>query len=261
VVAHTLNPSTREAEAGKSLNWRPAWSTKWVPGQPELHRETLSWKTNKIKWTPHPPKKPQSTKTKTQTPKTKVLELLHSLDLSQLQCWLNGLGFREIQYRPFSLVPRLWCKFSVLCGFSGALAPGLSGSHYLFFLICMHKPGCSETSKVVCSVSRRKSYPNSQGCLSRAKKIAKMAKRALSAVKGYAEARGRCICWRLELTGNEKSFLGAVWVDKKVMACPGNQNPLLRSAECLRGHCSPALSQDCHLRPHLWHCHLMGLFT
>jgi hypothetical protein len=23
---------------------RPAWSTEWVPGQPRLHRETLSWK-------------------------------------------------------------------------------------------------------------------------------------------------------------------------------------------------------------------------
>jgi hypothetical protein len=33
-----------EAEAGRSL-WvwlRPAWSTEWVPGQPGLHRETLS---------------------------------------------------------------------------------------------------------------------------------------------------------------------------------------------------------------------------
>jgi hypothetical protein len=26
----------------------PAWSTKWVPGQPGLHRETLSWKTKYI---------------------------------------------------------------------------------------------------------------------------------------------------------------------------------------------------------------------
>jgi hypothetical protein len=48
VVAHTLNPSTWEAEAGGSLSSRPAWSTEWVPGQPGLHRETLSWK-NKIK--------------------------------------------------------------------------------------------------------------------------------------------------------------------------------------------------------------------
>jgi major histocompatibility complex class I len=28
VVAHTFNPSTWEAEAGKFLNLRPAWSTK-----------------------------------------------------------------------------------------------------------------------------------------------------------------------------------------------------------------------------------------
>jgi hypothetical protein len=28
VVAHTFNPSTREAEAGGSLSSRPAWSTE-----------------------------------------------------------------------------------------------------------------------------------------------------------------------------------------------------------------------------------------
>ena len=44
VVAHTFSPSTREAEPGGFLSLRPAWSTKWVPGQPGLHRETLSWK-------------------------------------------------------------------------------------------------------------------------------------------------------------------------------------------------------------------------
>jgi hypothetical protein len=44
VVAHAFNPSTREAEAGGFLSSRPAWSTEWVPGQPGLHRETLSQK-------------------------------------------------------------------------------------------------------------------------------------------------------------------------------------------------------------------------
>jgi hypothetical protein len=34
-----------EAEAGGFLISRPAWSTEWVPGQPGLHRETLSQKT------------------------------------------------------------------------------------------------------------------------------------------------------------------------------------------------------------------------
>jgi hypothetical protein len=45
LVAQAFNPSTREAEAGRFLSLRPAWSTKWVPGQPELHTETLSRKT------------------------------------------------------------------------------------------------------------------------------------------------------------------------------------------------------------------------
>jgi hypothetical protein len=43
VVAHTFNPSTREA--GGFLSSRPAWSTKGVPGQPGLYRETMSRKT------------------------------------------------------------------------------------------------------------------------------------------------------------------------------------------------------------------------
>jgi hypothetical protein len=34
VVAHAFNPSTWEAEAGEFLSSGPAWSTKWVPGQP-----------------------------------------------------------------------------------------------------------------------------------------------------------------------------------------------------------------------------------
>jgi major histocompatibility complex class I len=36
VVAHAFNPSTWEAEAGGFLSSRPAWSTKWAPGQPKL---------------------------------------------------------------------------------------------------------------------------------------------------------------------------------------------------------------------------------
>jgi hypothetical protein len=48
MVAHTFNPSTREAEAGRFLSSRPAWSTKWVPGQSGLYRETMSRKIKKI---------------------------------------------------------------------------------------------------------------------------------------------------------------------------------------------------------------------
>jgi hypothetical protein len=49
MVAHAFNPSTREAEAGRFLSSRPAWSTKWVPGEPGLNRETLSRKKQKKK--------------------------------------------------------------------------------------------------------------------------------------------------------------------------------------------------------------------
>jgi hypothetical protein len=44
-VVHAFNPSTQEAEAGGFLSLKLAWSTKWVPGQPELYSETLSRKT------------------------------------------------------------------------------------------------------------------------------------------------------------------------------------------------------------------------
>ena len=44
MVAHAFNPSTRESEADGFLSSRPAWSPKWVPGQPRLYRETLSQK-------------------------------------------------------------------------------------------------------------------------------------------------------------------------------------------------------------------------
>jgi hypothetical protein len=46
VVAHTFSPSTGEAEAGRFLSWMPSWSTKQVPGQPEVHREPNKTKQN-----------------------------------------------------------------------------------------------------------------------------------------------------------------------------------------------------------------------
>jgi hypothetical protein len=51
VVVHAFNPSTREAEAGGSLQvLRPSWSTERVPGQPGLsQRNPISKKTKKQK--------------------------------------------------------------------------------------------------------------------------------------------------------------------------------------------------------------------
>ena len=43
---HAFNPNTQEAETGlNSVSLKPAWSTEQLPGQPELHGETLSQKT------------------------------------------------------------------------------------------------------------------------------------------------------------------------------------------------------------------------
>jgi hypothetical protein len=57
-VAHAFNPSTPEAEAGRFLSLRPAWSTR----QPGLHRETLSRKNQKTK--PNQPTNQPNKKTK-----------------------------------------------------------------------------------------------------------------------------------------------------------------------------------------------------
>jgi hypothetical protein len=73
VVVHTFNPSTREAEAGGFLNSRPAWSTKLVPGQPGLYRETLSRKKQKNKKTKKT-KKQKTKQTNKQTNKQRILE-------------------------------------------------------------------------------------------------------------------------------------------------------------------------------------------
>ena len=45
MVVQTFNPSTWEAEAGGSLNLKPAWSPEQILEQPMLHREALSQKT------------------------------------------------------------------------------------------------------------------------------------------------------------------------------------------------------------------------
>lgn len=44
VAAHAFNPSTQEAEAGRSLRSQPAWSTEHLQGQTGFHVETLSQK-------------------------------------------------------------------------------------------------------------------------------------------------------------------------------------------------------------------------
>jgi hypothetical protein len=44
MVMYGFKSSTREAEAGRSLSLKSAWSTEQVLGQPRLHKETLSTK-------------------------------------------------------------------------------------------------------------------------------------------------------------------------------------------------------------------------
>jgi len=45
VLAHTSNPRTWEAEAGRALSSRTAWSGEGAPRQPGISRETSGRKT------------------------------------------------------------------------------------------------------------------------------------------------------------------------------------------------------------------------
>jgi hypothetical protein len=66
MVAHTFNPSTQEAQTDGFLSSRLAWSTKRVPGQQGIYRETLSQKTkNKKNKTKQNKKKNKTNKQKT----------------------------------------------------------------------------------------------------------------------------------------------------------------------------------------------------
>jgi hypothetical protein len=49
MVVHTFHPGTLEAEAGRPLSLRSAWTIEQIPGQPRLHRNLVSKQTNKAK--------------------------------------------------------------------------------------------------------------------------------------------------------------------------------------------------------------------
>ena len=74
-MVHAFNPSIWEAETDGFLSSRQAWSTELVPGQPRLHRETLSQKqTNKQTKKPNKQKKTKNKNKKTTKTKTKKKE-------------------------------------------------------------------------------------------------------------------------------------------------------------------------------------------
>ena len=64
MVAHTFNPITLKAEAGRFLSSRPAWSTKGGPGQQGIYRETLEPNKQTNKQTKNKNKNKQTNKQK-----------------------------------------------------------------------------------------------------------------------------------------------------------------------------------------------------
>jgi hypothetical protein len=85
MVAHTLNPSTWEAEAVRSLSSRPALSIVGVPGQPRLHIEKPCLKKNQKKNKNKKQKQKRKTKTKTKNPKTVKSLCLSSISIIPIE--------------------------------------------------------------------------------------------------------------------------------------------------------------------------------
>lgn len=48
VVAHAFHPSSREAEAGGTLSWRPAWLTERIQGSQGYTERPCLWENKKI---------------------------------------------------------------------------------------------------------------------------------------------------------------------------------------------------------------------
>jgi hypothetical protein len=101
-VAHSFNPRTWEAEAGRFLSSRSAWSTECVPGHPGLYRETLS----------------QNTKKQKQKQK-------HGKPVFCNRSQVSSLGFRTVVFLKHCLVcfhfallksVSLWLAWNSLCG-------------------------------------------------------------------------------------------------------------------------------------------------
>jgi hypothetical protein len=92
VVAHAFNPSTREAEAGRFLSLRPAWSTKWVPGQArDIQRNPVS-KQSKTKQN-------KTKQNKTKQNKTCEVSLSHPMCVT----FVSVLGIKVSNFVPMFL--------------------------------------------------------------------------------------------------------------------------------------------------------------
>jgi cell division protein FtsN len=94
-VGHAFNPRIQEVEAGRFLSSMPPWSTEWVPGQPGLYRETLSWKNqnqnqNQNQTKPNQTKPNQTKPNQTKPNKTKQNKTKQNK--TKKKSWLLWLG-------------------------------------------------------------------------------------------------------------------------------------------------------------------------
>ena len=83
-MEHAFNPSTWEAETGRSLNSWPVGPTEWIPGQSSLHSETLSQNKTKQK---KQEKKNKTPKPNKQTNKQKKTKLQPTIYPDSKMCW------------------------------------------------------------------------------------------------------------------------------------------------------------------------------
>jgi hypothetical protein len=101
-----LYATTQEAEAGRSLNLSPAWSTERVPGQPGPYKEIPCQKQNKTK----------QNKTKQNKTKQKKPKLSSSWDLGTFHIHLEVSTARSLLSPSFRALLPSWMVRWAKCG-------------------------------------------------------------------------------------------------------------------------------------------------
>jgi hypothetical protein len=151
MVAHAFNPSTWEAEAGRFLSSRPAWSIEWVPGQPGLHRETIERKDPPLSKQVSGWKRGNYTVSKNKTKQNKTKQnkkpvsknIAFSPTTGHQLCVTSQLEVRFVS-SPLSAIPEYWLGWAVLVWYSQPHcweSPSANAHHVPESLFCSSPPG------------------------------------------------------------------------------------------------------------------------
>ena len=128
VVAHASNPSTQEAEAGRSLSLRPAWSTRQIIEQSALLTQRNPVSKKKLK-------------------KQKLIDLVESTRSNYLSRHsprpTRGASLIQVFFKQTKLTVKIISPISLLCQVLDNLDSHLKKSEYFRFLWFPHSENVS----------------------------------------------------------------------------------------------------------------------